>query len=319
VNGLLWDEAPQLYDQGPAAESYTVRISDDGKASVMFGDGERGARLPSGVENVTAVYRSGTGAAGMVGADRITLMTTRPLGIRGVTNPLAASGAADPETSDSARVNAPLTVLAMGRVVSLRDAEDFARAFAGIGKTRATTLWHRGTRWVHLTVAASVPAPAAEGATTALPDYRVDLASPLGVNLAASIESYKEPSMQLRLDTYQPIYFDLRAKVAIDPDREWTAVEPVLRASLIAAFSFQARSFGQSVTLSEVVRVLQSVAGVVFVDVDTLRRFDQTAPELPAGDVLPALDVRWADDEAEPGLLAQLLIVNPFGIALTQA
>ena len=125
--------------------------------------------------------------------------------------------------------------------------------------------------------------------------------------------------MQLRLDTYQPIYFDLRAKVAIDPDREWTAVEPVLRASLIAAFSFQARSFGQSVTLSEVVRVLQSVAGVVFVDVDTLRRFDQTAPELPAGDVLPALDVRWADDEAEPGLLAQLLIVNPFGIALTQA
>ena len=117
-----------ILDQAPSSESYIVRIADDGRPSVIFGDGDRGARLPSGVENVTATYRSGIGAAGMVGADRITLMATRPLGIRSVTNPLPASGAADPESRDSARANAPLTVLAMGRVVSLRDAEDFARA-----------------------------------------------------------------------------------------------------------------------------------------------------------------------------------------------
>ena len=318
VNRLLWNASAQFFDQGPSSESYIVRIADDGKASVIFGDGEHGARLPSGVENVTATYRSGTGSPGMVGADRITLMTMRPLGIRGVTNPLAASGAADPESRDSARVNAPLTVLAMGRVVSLRDAEDFARGFAGIGKAQASALWRAGTRWVHLTVAASVPAPVSDGATTALPDYRVDLGSPLGKNLSAAIDTFKEPTMQLRLDTYQPVYFDVRAKVSIDPHYEWAMVEAGLRAALTTAFSFEQRGFAQPVSVAEVVRVLHSVAGVVFVDVDALRRFDRIAPELPDGGVLGAEGVRWEDDEIEPGALAQLLIINPFGIALVE-
>lgn len=318
VNGLLWDESAQLVDQTPSSETYIVRISDDGRPSVIFGDGERGARLPSSVENVTATYRSGIGAAGMVGTGRITLMATRPLGIRSVTNPLPASGAADPESRDSARTNAPLTVLAMGRVVSLRDAEDFARAFAGIGKAHASAVWHAGTYWVHLTVAASVPAPAAEGATTALPDYRIDLGSPLGRNLADAIQAFKDPSMRLRLDTYLPIYFDVSAKVSIDPRYEWDAIESALRAALVSAFSFDRRNFAQPVSLAEVVRVLHSVAGVVFVDVDVLRRFDQTTPELPDGGVLQAEGVAWKDDESEPGNLAQLPIINPFGIALTR-
>jgi hypothetical protein len=52
--------------------------------------------------------------------------------------------------------------------------------------------------------------------------------------------------------------------------------------------------------------------------VDVLRRFDHTSPDLPEGGVLRAEGVRWADAEPEPGALAQLLIVNPFGIALVR-
>ena len=318
VERLLWSESAQQIDQGPLSETYIVRVADDGKASVIFGDGEHGARLPSGTENVMATYRTGVGAPGMVGADRITLMTMRPLGIRGVTNPLAASGAADPEDRDAARANAPLTVLAMGRIVSLRDAEDFSRAFAGIGKAHAAEIWSAGTRRVHVTIAASVAAPAIDGGATALPDYRVDPGSPLGRNLAAAIDAFKEPSMRLRLDTYQPIYFDVSARVSLDPRYDWTEVETRLRAALTSAFSFGQRGFAQPVTLAEVVRVLHSVAGVVFVDVDRLRRFDQTSPELPDGGVLRATEVAWDDGEVEPGALAQLLLINPFGIALVQ-
>lgn len=319
VNGLLWEESPELFDQEPTSERYIVRIADSGAVSVVFGDGDRGARLPTGVENVVATYRSGIGAAGMVGADRVTLMTTRPLGIRAVTNPLPASGGADPEQADDARANAPLTVLAMGRIVSLRDAADFARAFAGIGKTKAVSLWRGSAQWVHLTVAASVAAPVDAGATTILPDFRVDLGSPLGRNLSDAIDAYKEPSMHLRLDSYQPLYFDVAAKVAIDPRFEWTVVEAALRAALLKAFSFQARGFGQSVSVAEVVRVVHSVAGIVFVDVDVLRRFDQTAPDLPVNGSLTAGDVQWPEHQLEPAALAQLLLINPLGIALTRA
>jgi hypothetical protein len=122
--------------------------------------------------------------------------------------------------------------------------------------------------------------------------------------------------MRLRLDSYQPLYFDVGAKVAIDPRYEWTDIERSVRAALVHMFSFERRRFAQSVSLAEVVRVLHSVAGVVFVDVDALRRFDQTSPDLPDGGVLHAAEVRWQADDAEPGALAQLLLINPFGIAL---
>ncbi len=46
-------------------------------------------------------------------------------------------------------------MLTLDRIVSLRDFEDFARAFAGIGKAQATWLWDGERRLVHLTVAAS--------------------------------------------------------------------------------------------------------------------------------------------------------------------
>jgi hypothetical protein len=42
----------------------------------------------------------------MVDADKLTLLKTRPLGIRGVTSPLPATGGAEPETRDQARGNA---------------------------------------------------------------------------------------------------------------------------------------------------------------------------------------------------------------------
>jgi predicted phage baseplate assembly protein len=318
VNGLRWDEAPSLYGLDATSQRYAVRIADDARASVNFGDGEQGARLPSGNENVTAVYRSGIGRPGMVGSGTLTLLMTRPLGIRGVSNPLPASGAADPEGRDQARDNAPLGVLAMGRLVSLQDAEDFARAFAGIGKTRARAVWRNGTLWVHLTVAAAAAIPPPPGVTTQLPDYRVDPKSPLGQNLVQAIETFKEPSMLVRVDTYQPLYFSVTARLGIDPRYRWEDVEGAARAALAADFAFAPRAFGQPVTTSEVVSLIQGVAGVVFVDLEELRRFDVTTPLLPPGGSLLASGVKWGETEAEPGTLAQLLLINPLGITLTR-
>jgi predicted phage baseplate assembly protein len=252
----------------------------------------------------------------MVGAGRLTLLMTRPLGIRGVTNPLPASGAADPESRDSARENAPLTVLAMGRIVSLQDAEDFARAFAGIGKARAIALWRGGVEWIHLTVASEAPVPSQDGTVTALSDHRVDVASPLGQNLIGAIERFKEPSLRLRVDTYQPVFFDLSVKVLADERHLWADVEAAVTTALVDAFSFERRAFGQAVTKAEAIRVIQAVAGVVFVDVEALHRFD-VSPGATPEDVLIPDAVQWADDEPEPAALAELLVINPLGITLT--
>src|SRR5439155_978680 len=77
----------------------------------------------------------------------------RPLGVKAVSNPVAAAGGDDPETIDDLRANLPLSVRTLGRVVSLRDYEDFARAFAGVAKAQATWTWDGNRRGILITVA----------------------------------------------------------------------------------------------------------------------------------------------------------------------
>ncbi len=297
VNGVRWAESPRLYGLKPDDEAYIIRRDDDGKTNVIFGDGAMGARLPTGVENVRAVYRSGIGMAGMVDAGALTLLQTRPLGIRGVTNPLPASGAADPETRDSARANAPLTVLTLERIVSLRDFEDFARAFAGIGKAQATPIWAGASRRVHITVAAANGDPI-------LPT------SALYLNLESAIEQARDPGQPFQLDSYQPLFFNVAVKVLVDPRYVTQDVLAAVHESLLAAFGFENRGFGQPVTSAEVVAVIQRVPGVIASDLDQLYLVTQD-PGLATR--LPATIAAWNDSTRSIDL-AQLLLVNPAGV-----
>ena len=59
---------------------------------MTFGDGVHGARLPTGVENVTAIYRNGIGTPGNVRARQISLLATRPLGVKDGDQPAARLG-----------------------------------------------------------------------------------------------------------------------------------------------------------------------------------------------------------------------------------
>ena len=131
---------PTLFGAGPRDRAYALRTDEQGKTYVQFGDGERGARLPSGSNNVRAKYRKGIGAAGNVKAGALAQLLDRPLGVKGVSNPAPASGGVDPESEDAARASIPLGVRTLGRAVSLLDYEDFARAFSGVVKAQAAVL-----------------------------------------------------------------------------------------------------------------------------------------------------------------------------------
>ena len=118
VDGVRWHEAEDPFALGPRDRAYVTSRDHTEKTSVIFGDGETGARLPKGVENVRAVYRSGIGKPGNVRAGQLSLLVTRTDGLRGVTNPQRASGGADPDGVESTRARAPLAVGALDRLVS---------------------------------------------------------------------------------------------------------------------------------------------------------------------------------------------------------
>jgi predicted phage baseplate assembly protein len=257
VDDIRWREAEGLAGLRPTERRFVTRADEDGVTSVVFGNGTQGARPSTGAENVRARYRNGIGKAGNAGARQISLLATRPLGVKSVINPLRASGGADPESRDQARRNVPVPLGALDRLVSVSDYADFARTFGGIGKASATRLSDGRRNLVHLTIAGA-------------DDIPVDLGSDLHRNLRAALHHYGDPHQLVDVVVRELMLLVMTAQVRLLPDYLWEAVEPRIRAALLDAFGFEKRELGQDVTLSEVVAVMHRVDGVAYVDVDVL-------------------------------------------------
>ena len=297
VDDVAWKEVPTLYGVGPYDQAYIVRIGADGTVTVEFGDGITGARLPTGIENVKASYRVGIGRAGMVGADRITLLMTRPMGVRAVDNPVAAGVAADPEQLDSARQNAPQKVVTFDRVVSLTDYEDYARGFAGIAKAQAAWVWDGQQRRVHVTVAGTDGAPIADG-------------SDILTKLVASTTRFGDPHQRFVVKSYEPVSFGVEAGISLEAGRDAAIVVSAVVSALGNAYAFARRSLGQPVFESDVIATIQSTPGVLAVDLTALYIIDATqsnqVSQLKVA--LPCYRARWVDGNLKP---AQLVTIDP--------
>ena len=278
VDDVQWHEIDNFNLASAKTRAFITQTDDDDKTLVTTGDGQRGARVPSGTENVTATYRTGIGEVGNVKAEQISLLVTRPLGLKKVVNPIAASGGADRDSRDWARRNAPLAMMALDRLVSVVDYEFFARTFAGIGKASAALLSDGHRQLVHLTIAGSNDAP-------------VGSSSDLMANLNQALLQFGDPFVPIQVALRERLVLVLSANVRIDPDHRWELVEPIVRAALVDAFGFDRRDLGQPVFLSEVMSAIQQVPGVVAVDIVLFDSVSETLASQPAelADALEAM------------------------------
>lgn len=255
VNDLEWHETETLAGLGPKDRRFTTKTDDAGLTTIVFGNGEEGARPPSGVENVKAVYRNGIGRAGNVRAEQISLLNTKPLGVKSVLNPLRASGGADQEDRDQARENAPLAVTALDRLVGLQDYADFTRTFAGIAKADARRLTNGRQQIVHVTIAGA-------------DDIAIEPTSGLYRNLLAALRKYGDEALPVTVEMRELVVLVLSAKVRLAPDYLWEPVAATVRAALLSSFGFHRRALGQPALLCEIMSAIQNVKGVAYVDVD---------------------------------------------------
>ena len=265
ANDMLWTETPSLYARGSDERVYEIRHADDGTSSVRFGDGIEGSRLPSGDHNIRAIYRKGLGLSGNVAAGKLTTLLSRPLGVSGAINPEAANGGEDAEREARARENAPLTVLTLERAVSIRDYRDFARAFAGIAKAHALWIPSGPGRGVFITVAGENGAALLETSDT----YRF---------LQDALHRYGDPLMPVRIVSYRDARFKLRLTVKVAADADAPLVLVAVESRLREAFGFDARRFGQGVSVDEVAAEVHAIAGVEAVQVVELHRSDAALP-----------------------------------------
>jgi len=254
VNDVQWHEIESLANSEPNGRNYITRREDDEKTTIIFGNGVTGARLPTGQENIKATYRNGIGKQGNVRGRRISLVVTRPLGVKDVINPLRASGGADRDTRDQARKNVSLALTALDRLVSVQDYEDFARTFAGIGKASAVQL-STFRRVVHVTIAG-------------VDDIPIDVSSDLYRNLGEALGRFGDPHLPFQVSVREHLALVISARVRMAPDYSWVLQEPKIRAALLEAFSFDNRELAQDALLADAIKVIQHVPGVAYVDID---------------------------------------------------
>jgi predicted phage baseplate assembly protein len=292
--GVPWDEASSLIDSDEDDRHYITQVDEEGRTRIVFGDGKRAARLPTGTENVVATYRYGIGSEGEVAANSLTLLQRQPLGITSVTNPVPAAGAADPEPMDTARVKAPVAVRALGRIVSMKDYEDFIYGLPGVGKVQVKSLWNGQTRLAHVTVAGVGGAPVERGSTL------------YGYIVQAVQTNRASPHHKVEIDPADILHFNVSATVYVNPRFQQESVAIAVDDVLTRTFSFDNREFGEGVAASDVTSLIQRVTGVQHVD---LKAFYTRGFSVGLQPYLSAYNATWgwANNVALP---AQLMLVN---------
>jgi hypothetical protein len=268
ANGADWTLVPTLYDQPSSAQVFTTLNLPGGTTQVIFGDGVEGATLPTGTGNIQAAYRVGIGSAGNVPAASITTLVDRPVGVSGVSNPQAATGGQDAQTLEGIRANAPLSVLTLGRAVSLTDYQNFAATFAGIAQASALWVPNGPFRGVSLTVAAAGGAPLLPTSQTF-------------TYLLAALQKFGNPNVAIYLQSFYETTFGFNVDVLYDPDYSQPAVKAAALALLQTTYSFANRTFGQGVYQDELAALLQTVPGILAVNVYNVHPVITS----PAGDI----------------------------------
>jgi predicted phage baseplate assembly protein len=136
-----WTQVTDFYGSSGDATVYAL---DEASGTIAFGDNHFGAIPLANATNqnniVAARYRYGGGSAGNVAIGAITDVQSYVAYVDKVTNPIAASGGADPEAPDETALRAGHEVRATNRAVTADDFEALALTTPGALIARAHAL-----------------------------------------------------------------------------------------------------------------------------------------------------------------------------------
>lgn len=266
VGGRMWKRVDTLLECKPSDEVYVVREDDESISRVQFGDGKTGRRLPTGSDNITAIYWTGIGAYGeaIEGNDPQAGEKLNRLGK--VRLPGVVSGGCEPESSENARCASPGKVQSLSRLVSLKDFESEALAIPGVQMASAVYDILDGTPTILLTVLME------NGREKELQSVRDTINR---YNTCRGAQRYPVSIIESK-----HLYVYIDADVGYDPIMKWQVIEKNIREALGAMgdegngtdsshglFSIGMRGFGENEYATRVEGVMQNVDGVVWVKV----------------------------------------------------
>jgi hypothetical protein len=249
VDGVKWQEVPSFYNQGKNAQVFVTREDEQSMTHVQFGDGVNGARLPSGVNNVVATYRVGSGDQAPDPGSLSVILKSWP-GLKSIVNPVPVGGGADADSPMDMQSNAPQSVLTFGRAISADDYRVIAAQAPGVARARVYWAWDSIQQRNMVVVYVGDDQNALNNAIAALAQAG-DPNRPVTVYLAIAVPI--SIGLNLVIDSRYVLNDVVAAATAalIDPDQGLLGTHVV--------------QIGQSLFQSQIYQACMAVAGVVAV------------------------------------------------------
>ena len=249
VDGMEWKEVRSFYGQKPGAKVFVTREDDQARTHVRFGDGLNGARLPTGVNNVVASYRYGSGAA-VPAPGSITVILQPVPGLASVLNPVPVGGGSDPDPPAKIRVDAPRSVLTFGRAVSAADYAVIAAGAPGVTRAKGSFAFDGPSQRARITIYVSGDASAVSTATE-------------------RIAGAADPNRPFKVLAATLVPIRISATIVVDPTRIAADVLTAVRSALLdpdtGLFAPSSMGIGDPLYDSEFYAACYKVAGVVAV------------------------------------------------------
>ncbi len=269
VGGRKWQKVENFFGRGVNEEIYIVREDAENNSWVQFGDGKTGARLPTGVKNVSAIYRIGAGAFGALKADTKVQASAKLKNLDKIQMPQIASGGTEAESGENARQAAPGKIQSLDRLVSLRDFETETGAMPGVALVSAAWSLVENIPSVVITVLMETgrggEISAIEETLSGYNSGRGAARFPIVIPLDENGRSGKH------------LYVYISAEYALDAKFRADLVEPEIRRVLgvnfgkatnkedqTGLFSLRNRSFGKREYASTIEGKIQSIEGVIW-------------------------------------------------------
>lgn len=254
-----------------------------GGDTIRFGDGVFGANPDTGML-FSATYRYGAGADGNVAAGAVNQLDPAVIArgqLLAVSNPLAAAGGADPQTSQSVQRLAPQAFRAvMLRAVLAADYTQAAQTQAWVKRAGSVFRWTGS--WL---TTFTTPEPVASE-QIAIAD-RTSLIGLLNRYRMAGTESYVPDPAYLSIDIAIELCAQADAFAAQVEQGVIAALSPAAPGGAGAFFAVSAFGFGQTLERSALEAAVQSVPGVAGVTCIHYRLRDRTPGFLEMGDTVP--------------------------------
>jgi hypothetical protein len=259
---VTWRERDHLHSSSPDDRHYTLERST---GLVGFGDGRSGMIPPPGAA-IAVSYEYGGGPGGNQPAGRIFQLQSSVPYLDRVTNPLAASGGAGAETVEQVRQRGPQHLRHRRRAVTVADYEWLARdASAAVALSRCLPTTGPAGRWPGEVTVLIAPASVARQPQPSL-GLRLQVQRHLNAHAPAAVAGH----IRIVGPDYQPVSVNASVVVA-DPGAAAT-VEERLRIELdqflhpLTGGPPGGWRFGDTVHLSHVAQIVESVDGVDFAD-----------------------------------------------------